>query len=85
MLRFRASKTSLSPSSFPSDRSKAVPLLQFFFACASVVSFVAFVLPLFVLHLSFILFPVWAVLCDCGISWDLLLYFQLTYCYYIVR
>ena len=26
------------PSTFPSDRSNAVPLLQFFFVCASVVS-----------------------------------------------
>ena len=31
------------PSSFPTNCSKAVPLLQFFFACASVVSYEAFV------------------------------------------
>ena len=41
-------------SSFPTDRFKAVLLLQFFFCvCASVASYVEFVLPLFVPHLTF--------------------------------
>ena len=36
--RFRASKTDFSPLiSFPSDRSKAVPLFLLLFVCASVV------------------------------------------------
>ena len=37
-MRLRARKTGLStpPRSFPTDRSKAVPLLQFFFVCVSV-------------------------------------------------
>ena len=38
-------------SSFSTERSKAFPLLQFVFFCVSVVSFVAFALPLFVPHL----------------------------------
>ena len=78
MRRFCASKTSLShthmlphpnihtPSSFPADNSKAAHLLQFFFLCASVISYVAFVLSLFVPHLSFLC---WAVLHECCISW----------------
>ena len=33
------------------DDSKAVPLLQFVFDCAFVISFMAFVLSLFVTHL----------------------------------
>ena len=52
----------ICPSSFPADSFKAVPLLQFFFffffffffLCVSVVSYVAFVLSLFVPHLSFV-------------------------------
>ena len=32
------------PSSFPSDHSKAVPLLQIVFVCASMISYRAFVL-----------------------------------------
>ena len=32
------------PNSFPTDHSKAVPLLQFFFICVAVVSYAAFVL-----------------------------------------
>ena len=47
---FRASKT----SNFPTDHSKAVFLLQFFFINASVVPYMAFVLSRFVSHLSFI-------------------------------
>ena len=39
--------------SFPTDRSKAIPLLQFFFVCVSVMLYVAFVVSLFVPHLSF--------------------------------
>ena len=35
-----------------SDCSKAVLLIQFYFACASAVSYLTFVLPLFVPHLS---------------------------------
>ena len=38
---------------FPIDHSKAVPLLQFCFVLASVVSYVALVLSLFVPRLSF--------------------------------
>ena len=34
----------LIPSRFSTDRSKAVPFLQFFFVCASVTSYVAYVL-----------------------------------------
>ena len=70
-VRFRANKTGLTPtpgpSSFPTVRSKAFPLLQFFFRCASVVFNVAFVLFIFVTHLSFIRFPGRAVLRNCGI------------------
>ena len=33
MVGFNANKTGLSPRSLPSDRSKAVPLLQFFSVC----------------------------------------------------
>ena len=41
--------------SFSTDSSKAVPLLQFFFVSEStVVSYVAFLLPLFVSYLSFV-------------------------------
>ena len=40
-VRFRASKPQ---SSFPTDRSKAVLLLQFFFVCASVISYMALAL-----------------------------------------
>ena len=50
-MRLRANKTSLNPP-IPSrcsfNRNKAVPLLQFFFVCASVVSCVAFGSSLFV-------------------------------------
>ena len=55
-----ASKIGLSPNpaprpsqphNFPTDRFTAVPLLQFFFVCASVVLYVAFVLSLFVTRL----------------------------------
>ena len=40
-------------SSFSTDLSKAVPLLQLFFVRASVVSYMVFVVSLFVPHLSF--------------------------------
>ena len=43
------------PSRIPIDRFKAVLLMQFLFVCASVVSYVTFVLSLFVPHLSFFL------------------------------
>ena len=41
-----------TPSSFPTDPYKVVSLLESLFACASVVSCIAFVLSLFVPHLS---------------------------------
>ena len=53
---------------FPTDHSKAILLLQFFFVSASVVSNVAFVLSLFVPHLPFFWCLGKAVLLDCGIS-----------------
>ena len=54
-VRFRANKTgSRYPSSFPTDHSKVVPLLQVVFARASVVSNEVFVLFLFVPHLPFL-------------------------------
>ena len=41
-VRVRASKTGLNPSvMFPTDLSNKVPLLHFFFVCASVVSYYA--------------------------------------------
>ena len=64
-MRFRARNTSLSPSVV--DMSKMVPLLQFFFVRR--VSYVAFVLSLFVPHLSFFWCLRKAVLRDCGIPW----------------
>ena len=70
------SKTGLNlhASSFPSDCSKMVPLLQFIFVCASVILNVAFMLFLFV-HLSFFCLGK-AVLSSCGISWVSLLIFM---------
>ena len=59
----------LSASSFPADRSKVFPLLQFFFVCASVVSYVTCVLSFFVPYLSFFWYLERAVLRDCGIPW----------------
>ena len=49
--RFRASKTDFEQdlSSFPPGRSKAVHLLQFFFVCASVVTYVG----MFLTNLSY--------------------------------
>ena len=38
---------------FSADRSNAVPLLQFFFVCASAASYAAYVSLLFVPHLFF--------------------------------
>ena len=55
-------------SSFPTDLSKAKPMLQFF-GCASLASYMEFVLSLFVPHLSFFWGRGRDVLCDCGISW----------------
>ena len=46
-----------------------VVLLLQFFVCVSVVSYVSFVLSLFVPHLSFFWCLEKAVLPDCGISW----------------
>ena len=57
----------LLPSSFPNDHSKAIPLLEFFFVCASVVS-VAVDLSLFVPQLSFFWCLGRAVLRDFDIS-----------------
>ena len=57
-----------TPSSFPSDRSKAVRLLQFFFVLAAVVSYVAFVRSLFAHYISFFRCLVKIVLRDFGIS-----------------
>ena len=56
-------------TSFPTDHSKAVPLLQFFFICAPVISYMMFVLSLFVPHPFFFRCPGKAVLCGCGIFW----------------
>ena len=75
-VRFLANKTGLSHpyplthSSFPTDHSKAVLLLQFYFVCASVISYRAFVLSLFVPHphLSFLVTFWWHFL-------DILTYF----------
>ena len=58
-----------APSRFSTDHSKAVPLLQYFLFPASVVSYIAFILSLFVPHLSLRLCLVRTVLRDCGISW----------------
>ena len=80
-VRFRANTIGLStylpsaphsthtPSSKSTDRIKAVFLLQFLFVCAYVVSYEAFVLSLFVPHISFFWYLVSAVLCECGIFW----------------
>ena len=46
-----------------------VPLFQFFFVCASVVSYVAFALSLCASHLSFFWCLGKAVLRDCSIFW----------------
>ena len=51
---FFQTKSGLLPNCFRTDNSKAVMLLQFFFVCASVVSYVAFVLCLFVPGLTFV-------------------------------
>ena len=59
MVRFRASKTGLSPSSsLYIDRSKVVLLLQIFFVCGSVVSYEVYVLSLFVIICSSLLLVV---------------------------
>ena len=57
-MKFLASKTGLdhSPSSFHTDSSKAIPLLQFFVR-ASLVLYVTFVLSLFVSYLTFFWCP----------------------------
>ena len=47
-------------------QGKAVHLLQFFFVSASVISYVAFVLSLFVGHLSFFRYSGKIVLRDCA-------------------
>ena len=55
-------------SFFSTDLSKELSLLQFCFVCASMVSYVAFVLSLFVPHLSFFWCLKGYVLGDWGIS-----------------
>ena len=56
-MRFRASKTGLSPQYFfLTDRSKAILLLQIFSLSASVLSYVPFVLS-FLFLISLILVP----------------------------
>ena len=79
-MRFRASKTSLRHTQvvFLLTGSKAVPLLWFFFLCASVVSYVTFVLILFISFLSFIWCLRRSVLHECAISWVSLLIFSLS-------
>ena len=54
---------------YPTVHSKTVTVLQFFLVCASVVSYVAFVLSLCVPRFSFFWCLRRAVLRDCGISW----------------
>ena len=54
-------------SRVPTYRSKAVPLLSFFLVCMSVVSYLEFVLSLFVPHLSFFWCLGKTVFRDCGI------------------
>ena len=51
---------------FSTDRSKTVPLFQFFVR-ASAVSFVTFVYSFFVRHHTFNLCLLKSVLCECGI------------------
>ena len=61
--------------SFPTDRFNVVLLLQFLLLRASVISSVAFMMSLFVPHLSFLVCLGRAVLCDCSFSWVFLLIF----------
>ena len=76
-----ASKTSLSPSSFfYFNRFKAVPLLQFFFVFASVVSYAAlFFLSLLVPYLPFFWRLGTAVIRDCGIFCVSFIFFMTPY------
>ena len=53
---------------FCTYRSKALPVFQFFSVCALVITYVAFVLSLFVLSLFFLQCCGKAVIHDCGIS-----------------
>ena len=72
-LRFRASKT--GPVVFLLIDPRRFFCCSFFFFfflfffCASVVSYLVFVLSLFIPHLSFFWYLRMAVLRDCGISW----------------
>ena len=50
--KFKNMSPTPTPSSFPADCSKAVPLLQFFFVCALVVPYVVIVLSLTLLLLN---------------------------------
>ena len=68
-------------SSLPTDRKKAVPLLQFVFVCASVISYVKYVLTLYVPHLFFWRLG-WAVLRAFGISYvfSIIIVYQIRMC-----
>ena len=57
-------------------QGKNVSSTRFLFSCSSLFSFVAFVLSLFVPHLSFFWSLRKAVLRECGISWISALIFQ---------
>ena len=74
--RFRAKTAGLSPSSFPTDRSKAVLLLQFF----SVVSYAVLVLSLIDPHHSFFWYlrGVWG-LCFVIVAFPVSFYLQSTF------
>ena len=66
-MRFRTSKTGLSLTVVFYDHFKAVPLFQFFFVRASLVSYVALVLPLSFPLLSLLCYIWKAVLRDLSI------------------
>ena len=71
---------------FPTDHSKAVPLLllQLSFVCVLLISYLAFVLSLFVLHLSFFRWLGKAVFRTCGIpQFNLALFLFLFYFLFI--
>ena len=68
MVRFRARKTSLRPHQFSYWPFQGSASLHFF-VCTSVISYVAFVVSLFVPHLSFLWCLGSTVLRDYDISW----------------
>ena len=64
-------------SSFPTDHSNVTTLLlQFFFVCASVISYMTSVLSVFVPNLSFVLRFRKIVLRNCGLIVYLLIFWQ---------